>query len=513
MKIFTFKLLLFFYLSFLLLYNCNMNTSTNNQIDSFNDQIEDEKVTEKENKLIDELNKISSENLKIIIKENELDSKIKLDKSHKINQIEKLSSSEKNKIKKEIQSHKNNDFWGSPILYHKIIDNFRILREYFPSLDVLLNIHDSKANRTKKFINNEGLNELELYEKISNILILDSIKQHYNIINKDPDLKRKYDIQKENYTYEDIAKLNTVDKKELKSLLKKYSNYEINFKNYTFKFGYESRKHSRSSMEDNEVYSMSTNKNKIIFGVFDGHGGEETSEYVSKKLHKDLFDNLKEIDNIDSEQTNQKIKEIIKTTFLEFDEKMCKDPSIQQSGSTSIITLIINNKLYLINLGDSRGLIVKNNEVIQETKDHKPDDPDEEARITKANGTVSIDKYGTPRVDSDLAVSRAFGDKYLKKYENKNDKNDYFWVSPIPKIYGPFDLPKKNDEFYIILACDGVWDAIDHDYGDNKIILDILDKNKMKSQKEISDIIVQKVIDKGSTDNITAMVIEVNQNK
>ena len=49
------------------------------------------------------------------------------------------------------------------------------------------------------------------------------------------------------------------------------------------------------------------------------------------------------------------------------------------------------------------------------TKDHKPDDPEETKRIEASGGFVTLPpKTYIPRVNGQLALSRAFGDFQLK---------------------------------------------------------------------------------------------------
>ena len=56
---------------------------------------------------------------------------------------------------------------------------------------------------------------------------------------------------------------------------------------------------------------------------------------------------------------------------------------------------------------------------------------------------------------------------------------------------------------YIIIASDGIWDALD----DNEVYsLSLIVKNS----KELCDIIVKNAIDKGSMDNISCFVIRIN---
>ena len=61
-----------------------------------------------------------------------------------------------------------------------------------------------------------------------------------------------------------------------------------------------------------------------------------------------------------------------------------------KSGSCAVISLIVNDILYSINLGDSRALYSRDSgkEFYQITRDHKPNDPKEQGRIEKAGGKV-----------------------------------------------------------------------------------------------------------------------------
>ena len=63
---------------------------------------------------------------------------------------------------------------------------------------------------------------------------------------------------------------------------------------------------------------------------------------------------------------------------------------MDNSGSCALIALIINDILYAINLGDSRALYSRDGgkEYFQITRDHKPNDEKEKARIEKAGGKV-----------------------------------------------------------------------------------------------------------------------------
>ncbi len=79
--------------------------------------------------------------------------------------------------------------------------------------------------------------------------------------------------------------------------------------------------------------------------------------------------------------------------------------------------------------------------------DHKPNRQDERTRIENAGGVVVW--AGTWRVGGVLAVSRAFGDRLLKRY-----------VVATPDITETTVGPEDQ---LVVLASDGLWDVVSND--------------------------------------------------
>jgi serine/threonine protein phosphatase PrpC len=75
------------------------------------------------------------------------------------------------------------------------------------------------------------------------------------------------------------------------------------------------------------------------------------------------------------------------------------------AGCTANVVLITPEFIYCANAGDSRAVAQIDGKVVELSKDHKPEDPIELDRITKAGGNVT---YG--RVNGGLNLSRALGD-------------------------------------------------------------------------------------------------------
>jgi len=75
------------------------------------------------------------------------------------------------------------------------------------------------------------------------------------------------------------------------------------------------------------------------------------------------------------------------------------------AGCTANVVLITPEFIYCANAGDSRAVACVGGLAVELSKDHKPEDPTELERITKAGSSVS---YG--RVNGGLNLSRALGD-------------------------------------------------------------------------------------------------------
>lgn len=112
----------------------------------------------------------------------------------------------------------------------------------------------------------------------------------------------------------------------------------------------------RMGMEDAHIQNIDFDgEDKAIFGVFDGHGGPEMAEFVSVNFIPEL---LKQ-----PEYKKANYKVALEQNFLRMDElgKTGLDGSNSTScpGCTANVVLIVKNKIYCANSGDSRAIIMK----------------------------------------------------------------------------------------------------------------------------------------------------------
>ncbi|KAL4141709.1 hypothetical protein QTP88_004298 [Uroleucon formosanum] len=129
-----------------------------------------------------------------------------------------------------------------------------------------------------------------------------------------------------------------------------------------------------------------------------------------------------------------------------------EDKPGKDSGCTAVMALLVNNKLYVANAGDSRCVVSVDGKAHDMSKDHKPEDEPELKRICKAGGRVSNDG----RVNGGLNLSRALGDHNYKK--NKDLPNTEQMITALPDVT-VLDITPDNNNF-IVLACDGIWNSL-----------------------------------------------------
>jgi len=240
----------------------------------------------------------------------------------------------------------------------------------------------------------------------------------------------------------------------------------------------------RQTMEDEFTIHgrMQGLQDRDYIAVFDGHGGRDASELAAQALHKHLEKLL---------AANEEPETSLKQAFSSTNEDMIQNAV--QGGTTAIVALFIKNTIYIANAGDSRAVISKNGQAIRCSVDHKPDLPEEEARIQKSGGIVTkmTNRQGKTisRVQGMLAVSRALGDIFLHPF-----------VSSEPDVT-KFTLSSNANEI-LILACDGLWDVMDDDEA-TKIATSIEDPEQ--AAVKLRD----TALEKGSQDNISVIVVRL----
>ena len=230
----------------------------------------------------------------------------------------------------------------------------------------------------------------------------------------------------------------------------------------------------RQSMEDIGVTlpEFITEPKTSLFGIFDGHGGNDVVKYIKNRLPEIIKSYL---------EKNNSIEDSFTFAFNKIDEEL-KFYDSEHTGSTATLVVFQNNKIYCANVGDSTAFIIYDNFIKKISTDHKCSDPKEEERIILSGGKVTKN-----RVMGQLVLSRCLGDLYCKKYG----------VINTPDISA--NKIDKNIK-YVVIASDGVWDVVN----ENEILnLSIKQKNAEEFCKEL----VKLSIEKNTKDNVSCIVI------
>ena len=206
-----------------------------------------------------------------------------------------------------------------------------------------------------------------------------------------------------------------------------------------------------------------------IFSVMDGHGvnGHLVSRFVTKYFTSFFKNNKKMNSNSNEDEVYYRLKkndgDIIKRAFRHAERDIEKNSDIDAnfSGTTCVMVLQVGEKLLCANVGDSRAIMVKeNNKIIPLSIDQKPDDPEESKRIIENGGEISQfeedgEKSGPFRVWKKgevypgIAMSRSIGDFIATT----------LGVIPVPKF---IDEKIDKDTKFIVVASDGVWEFLDN---------------------------------------------------
>ena len=271
-----------------------------------------------------------------------------------------------------------------------------------------------------------------------------------------------------------------------------------------------------------------------FFGIYDGHGGEMCSEYLRDNLHKLICQN--------NEYFPENIPEAIKLGFSKAEKNYLEKYAIDKnkelkdkSGSCAVILLLVEDKIYIANVGDSRCLMStkQGKKFIQITKDHKPNINEEMTRIKSNGGNIYqtdtiIKKTKNPKLigkilvgpyrvsPGGLSVSRTIGDIEAKDIKYGGNPNV---VIAKPDIF-IYDLNKDDIDFFV-LGCDGIFDQVSSDEVINCawIILNnnnndaLINKCKDIHEKSglIVDLIMKSALARKSFDNVTCLYIALKE--
>ncbi len=334
------------------------------------------------------------------------------------------------------------------------------------------------------------------------------------------------------YDYYELPKFSSKQVGPLKSF--SYNTFQGLFKDYN-----EDRVSVCSLVKKPSSSKMKTWPKISYFAIFDGHGGEECSEFLKNNYMNYLIENANFPFDIKLSmiESFQKIEE-------DFFKLKCKDnlEDSDKSGSCALVSVIFDNKIYIANIGDSRAImsIGGGTKVRQLTADHKPDNIKEFERALKNGSKIYLDDNDDPDRDeskiefikdkaelekmkeikenskeekifrvypSDLAVMRTVGDIKAKKKEFGGIPGT---IINIPEVY-IFDINSSDD--FIVMGCDGIFDDLSNQEIVNAAWTVFKHRATEKNYdiheltQEACDLVIKFGLEKQTTDNLSCIII------
>jgi protein phosphatase 1L len=217
--------------------------------------------------------------------------------------------------------------------------------------------------------------------------------------------------------------------------------------------------------------------------VYDGHCGSAAAGIAARVLTP-YFESMR-IAELDKPAIMRRSERaLLREAYLRTDSLIAESGTI--SGAVAATFYLLKERFLAANVGDVRIIIGTAGRGRILTVDHSPGDPAERARIEALGGEVVT--MDIPRVQGELAVSRALGDRPLKPF-----------VSAQPHIVEGL-LGKEND--LALLASDGLWHVLDLQEA-------LLMARAAEDPQNAADQILFRASARGTPDDITIMVLDL----
>ena len=225
--------------------------------------------------------------------------------------------------------------------------------------------------------------------------------------------------------------------------------------------------------------SGKVNADAVLFSVCDGMGGEEYGEEASLIAVKVLKNNWSEL-----VQTNTDFASSILKCINEINDRICRLITLKgkRMGTTLALIAFKNNKISVVNIGDSRIYLYRNNILKQISIDHT------QVQTLIRSGAVSPSEVNT--------------------HPSRNKLTQHLGIFHEELVIEPYTLLDQgileNDQW--LICSDGLTDML------NDIeIKEIFDQSD--SEIEICDLLIRSALKKGGKDNVTVIILKASKKK
>ncbi|KAK7059174.1 hypothetical protein VNI00_001801 [Paramarasmius palmivorus] len=296
----------------------------------------------------------------------------------------------------------------------------------------------------------------------------------------------------------------------------------------------------------------------VIMGVYDGHGGSETAEYIAQELPPRIATSLgptpaKDEMAVIVEQF-QTLDREIQTTFrksfgftrsMPFKNQIINHLLSQESyrlnalrakaGSAALIARINAKAIQLANVGDCRAVMTTRHpdttdiSADQLTNDHNTHNPEEVSRLRIEHPGEEDTVIMQNRVLGRLGTTRSFGDVYYKEpdtwfarevmgHSSLTPKHGLSWKAQSNVLFGYYrsppyltatpemsEIPLVSGSI-LVLASDGLWGLVE-----NRWVATNIWRGVDEGHENLGLFLLQKLHDEGHNpgDDVTLLVIQL----
>mmetsp|Transcript_19735 Transcript_19735/g.25569 ORF Transcript_19735/g.25569 Transcript_19735/m.25569 type:complete len:475 (+) Transcript_19735:400-1824(+) len=257
-----------------------------------------------------------------------------------------------------------------------------------------------------------------------------------------------------------------------------------------------SETHVKESMKMMLLKTLETVKTLQLYCVFDGHRGVNAAQtakcYYAKVFCQRLCEQVRLEVDID-------IQSAIEDALAELESIIISQSKAQgwDSGTTAAVCAIYNGHIYVGNIGDSKAVLMCGDEAIVLTKDHNLVNDAEKQRVQSEGCTI-----GGGYLNNQLCVTRALGDVELSTGRKLKG------LSASPHLD---TLAISENSSFLVLACDGLWDVLRPEKVTDFVRYSLNSRklNVLQAAEEL----VKLAIRLNATDNITVIIVLLNENK
>ena len=267
----------------------------------------------------------------------------------------------------------------------------------------------------------------------------------------------------------------------------------------------------RAAMEDAHV--VASKGPVTVAGVFDGCGGARAAKLCgarlgSEKLRRALLDSR-------AGDASPAIAAFLASCETAVDAEARRAGWVD--ATTAVVAVVNGDTLSVGWVGDSRCVVVSDAGARVLTRDHNASNPAEAQRVRAAGGLVGRNEKEAKASKATKLAAKVLSPNIAYRTHPKNPMRVYPGGITLTRALGGRPLKMKSScpvvadaetatvpvagATHVILACDGVWDVLDA-AGAAAVVVGA-------RPDDAAETLARAAFEKGSTDNITAVVVEL----